>query len=119
MAPHALDTRTRFHVAPGSGLRRKPAEHDPFIFSRAATGAEIRLHKDGLLRARCRARGLAPSRLFVWVDPLSFPLNTRLEIEFPGDEGRERAACRLSAIVTRRSSRGIELRLEPNPVNNK
>ena len=119
MSPHALDTRSRAYVSPGSGLRKKAADHDPFIFCGASIGTEVRIHKDGLLRARCRARGFAPSRLFVWVDPLSFPLNTRLEIDFPADEGRATEACRLSAIVTRRSTRGIELKLEPQPVTNK
>lgn len=119
MAPHAVDSRSPSYISPGSGSRNKTADHEPLIFFRAAVGTEIRLHKDGLLRARCRARGFAPSRLFVWVDPLSFPLNTRLEVEFPADEGRNRAGCRLVAVVTRRWSWGIELRLEPSSLNGK
>jgi hypothetical protein len=74
----------------------------------------IRIHKDGLLIAKCRATGIAPSRLFVAVDPLHYPVHSRLEIEFVNSMGLTARAVRLSATVTSRSVKGVELRLDPS-----
>jgi hypothetical protein len=89
-------------TAPARGLPVKgPAE------------VEIRIHKEGLLLAKCRATGIAPSRLFVAIDPLHYPVHSRLEIEFVNSTGLAAKAARLSATVTSRSVKGIELRLDP------
>jgi len=89
-------------TAPARGLPVKgPAE------------VEIRIHKEGLLLAKCRATGIAPSRLFVAIDPLHYPVHSRLEIEFVNSTGSTAKGVRLSATVTSRSVKGIELRLDP------
>jgi hypothetical protein len=87
-----------------------PAQGLPF---KGPAEAEIRIHRDGLLLAKCRATGIAPSRLFVAIDPLNYPVNSRLEIEFVNSTGSTARAVRLSATVTSRSARGIELKLDP------
>ena len=88
-----------------SGSRRPPA-------NRAAT-AEIRIHREGLLIAKCFATGIAPSRLFIAIDPLYYPVNSRLEIEFIRCTGMTAKSERLPATVMNRSAKGIELRLDP------
>jgi len=80
-----------------------------------AAEAEVRIHRDGLLFAKGHAAGIAPSRLFIAVDPLHYPLNTRLEIEFVNSPGQSTGPVRVSATVLRRSVMGIECRLDPAP----
>jgi hypothetical protein len=77
------------------------------------TGTEIRIHRDGLLIAKCYATGIAPSRLFIAIDPLHYPVNSRLEIEFVNGSEATAKSVRLPATVMCRSARGIELRLDP------
>ena len=77
------------------------------------TGTEIRIHRDGLLIAKCFATGIAPSRLFIAIDPLHYPVNSQLEIEFVNANGETAKSVRLPATVTSRSARGFELRLDP------
>lgn len=77
------------------------------------TRTEIRIHKDGLLIAKCFATGIAPSRLFIAIDPLHYPVNSQLEIEFVNAAGETAKSVRLPATVTSRSARGFELRLDP------
>ena len=74
---------------------------------------EIRIHREGLLIAKCYATGIGPSRLFIAIDPLHYPLNSRLEIEFVNSTAATARSVRLPATVTNRSARGIELRLDP------
>ena len=73
----------------------------------------IRIHKDGLLIAKCLATGVAPSRLFVTIDPLHYPINSRLEIEFINSGSPFSAMTRLPATVISRTINGIELKLDP------
>jgi len=75
--------------------------------------AEIRIHRDGLLIARCHATGMGPSRLFVAVDPLHYPVNSRLEVEFVNGKDHTSKTARMPATVTSRSVKGIVLRLDP------
>ena len=88
-----------------SGSRRPPANH--------AAAAEVRIHRDGLLIARCFATGVAPSMLFIAIDPLHYPVNSLLEIEFVNGTGSPAKSVRLPATVISRSAKGIELRLDP------
>ena len=81
--------------------------------AKGPTKAEIRIYKDGLLIAKGHATGIAPSRLSVDIDPLHFPVNSRLDIEFVVSTDRSTMLTRLSATVTSRSVKGIELRLDP------
>ena len=83
------------------------------LSSSGRTGTEIRIHRDGLLIAKCFATGIAPSRLFIAIDPLHYPVNTRLEIEFVNGSEATARSVRLPATVMSRSARGIELRLDP------
>jgi len=92
---------------------RTTAAHTPA--ARGAAEAEVRIHRDGLLFAKGHAAGIAPSRLFIAVDPLHYPLNTRLEIEFVHSPGQSTGPVRVSATVLRRSVMGIECRLDPAP----
>lgn len=86
-------------------------------FHAASIQPAIRIHKDGLVRGTYKAHGIAPSRIFIGVDPLSYPLNSRLEIEFILENSRESGGYRLSATVTHRSLQGIELKLQPGQVD--
>lgn len=81
--------------------------------SRILVGTDIRIYQGGLLIARCRARGIAPARLFARTDPLPYPVNTQLEIEFVSDGNRVTSISRLPATVMHRSTSGIELRVSP------
>ena len=81
------------------------------------TKAEIRIHKDGLLVAKCHATGTAPSRLFVAIDPLHYPVNSRLEIEFVNSKDHTSKTARMPATVTSRSVKGVVLKLDPAPAN--
>ena len=92
---------------------RKTAAPSRKLPVKGPTEAEIRIHKDGLLIAKCHATGTAPSRLFVAIDPLHYPVNSRLEIEFVNSTDQTSKPGRLSATVTSRSIKGIELQLDP------
>lgn len=83
--------------------------------ARGPAEAEVRIHRDGLLVAKGHAVGIAPSRLFIAVDPLHYPINTRLEIEFITSTNQSTGPVRVSATVLRRSTMGIECRLDPAP----
>ena len=83
--------------------------------ARGPAEAEVRIHRDGLLVARGHAVGIAPSRLFIAVDPLHYPINTRLDIEFVDSPGQSTGHVRVSATVLSRSGMGIECRLDPAP----
>jgi hypothetical protein len=73
----------------------------------------VRIHRDGLLVARCTATGLAPGRLFVSIDPLHYPVNSHLDLEFERDAASRSTGARQGATVTARNIHGIELTLEP------
>lgn len=73
----------------------------------------IRIHKDGLMRGTYRAVAIAPSRIFIGTDPLSYPLDSRLEIEVVAEHSQGSVGYRLPATVSRRSLKGIELKLKP------
>ena len=92
---------------------RKRTTASPGLPVNGAAGTEIRIHRDGLLIAKCNATGIAPSRLFVAIDSLCYPVNSRLEIEFVNSAGPTAESVRLPATVTSRSATGIELRLDP------
>lgn len=77
-------------------------------------GTRIRIHKDNLLIAKCLATGLGPGRLFVSIDPLHYPVDSRLSLEFVKTTHKG-ARTLLNATVTARSVDGIELRLDPAP----
>jgi len=74
---------------------------------------EVRIHKDGLLIARCHASGIAPGRLFVEIDPLNYPLNSHLTLAFVNPADRSTNSAGLAGTVISRTTRGIELRLDP------
>jgi hypothetical protein len=78
------------------------------------TGTRIRIHKDNLLIAKCEATGMGPGRLFVSIDPLHYPVNSKLTLEFVNNTSKGARAL-LTATVTARSLKGIELRLDPTP----
>jgi len=101
-------------LAAGTPLNSTSAAHTPA--TKGPAGVEIRIHRDGLLVAKGHAIGIAPSRLFVAVDPLHYPVNTRLEIEFINGTGRTAESARLYATVASRSIDGIELKLDPAPL---
>ena len=92
---------------------REQATTSPGLPANGTAEKEIRIHRDGLLIAKCYATGLAPSRLFVAIDPLHYPVNSRLEIEFVNSTGATAKSVHLPATVTNRSAKGIELRLDP------
>ena len=79
--------------------------------------AEIRIHKDGLLIAKCHAIGIAPSRLLAAFDPLHYPVNSRLEIEFVNSKDHSSKTARMPATVMSRSVKGIVLKLDPAPAS--
>jgi len=83
---------------------------DPATSKPAET--RIRIYKDNLLIAKCKATGLRPGRLFVCVDPLHYPVNSKLSLEFV-NTAEKGTRTLLSATITARSVYGIELRLEP------
>jgi len=98
-------------LAEGVPLNRTQASHKQHANGQAET--EIRIYRDGLLIAKCQATGIAPSRLFIAIDPLHYPVNSQLEIEFVNATGETAKSVRLPATVTSRSARGFELRLDP------
>ena len=79
--------------------------------------AEIRIHRDGLLIAKCNAVGMGPSRLFADIDPLHYPVNSRLELEFVNNKDHSSKTARMPATVTSRSIKGIVLKLDPAPAS--
>ena len=91
---------------------RKTATPSRKLPVKGPTRAEIRIHKDGMLIAKCHATGTAPSRLYVAIDPLHYPVNSRLEIEFVNHTDQASKPGRLPATVTSRSIKGIELKLD-------
>ena len=95
------------------GVPLNQAKSSDNLSANGQTETEIRIHRDGLLIAKCFATGIAPSRLFIAIDPLYYPVNSRLEIEFVNGGGATAKSVRLPATVTSRSARGIELRLDP------
>ena len=78
---------------------------------------DIRIHRDGLLIAKCHATGIAPSRLFVAIDPLHYPVNSRLEIAFVNSKDHTSKTARMPATVISRSVKGVVLRLDPAPAS--
>ncbi len=89
-----------------------PAKTHSILFdSRFPIESDIRIYQDGLLIARCSTRSIAPARLFASIDPLPYPVHTRLEIEFISGEKRASGMPRLPVTVIRRSISGIELRI--------
>lgn len=91
---------------------RERAERPRLPGTRAAY-TTIRIHKDGLMRGTCEAIAIAPSRIFIEADPLSYPVDSRLDIEFVAENNRGSAGYRVPATVCRRSLRGVELKLHP------
>lgn len=79
----------------------------------ATTAFAVRIHKDGLMRGSYNATGIAPSRIFIRTDPLSYPLDSRLEVEFVAENNQRSIGYRLPALVNRRSLEGVELKLQP------
>jgi hypothetical protein len=101
------------------------AEASPLSSSIATPGqsangpakVQIRIHREGLLIAKCHAIGLAPSRLLVTIDPLHYPVDSRLEIEFVNNVDSHAKPVRLSATVASRSIEGIVLKVDPAPLS--
>ena len=85
----------------------------PVLSANGPARAQIRIHREGLLIAKCHAIGLAPSRLFVEIDPLHYPVDSRLEIEFVNLADAHAKPVRLSATVASRSIEGIVLKIDP------
>ena len=81
--------------------------------SKIWAGTDIQIYRDGLLIARCRTQSIASLRLFVRTDPLPYPVNTLVEIEFVSGDNRVTGISRLPATVIHRSTSGIELRIGP------
>ncbi len=112
MVRQALQTR--------SGSRRSPEQRERdagavlLLSTPPAVETDIRILKDGLIRATCTARAIGPRRVFVQVDPLFFPVNSHLEIEFLAGGERGTRRYRLPATVIYRSISGVELKLESN-----
>ena len=79
--------------------------------SQIRAGTDIQIYRDGLLIALCRTQSIAPLRLFVRTDPLPYPVNTQLEIEFVSGDNRVTGISRLPATVIHRTTSGIELRI--------
>ena len=77
--------------------------------------ADIRIHRDGLLIAKCHATGMGPSRLFADIDPLHYPVHSRLEIEFVNSTDHSAKTARMPATVISRSVKGVVLKLDPAP----
>ncbi len=98
-------------LAEGESLNR--TQSSDMLSANGQAGTEIRIYRDGLLIAKCQATGIAPSRLFIAIDPLRYPVDSRLEIEFVNGIGASTKSVRLPATVTSRSTRGIELKLGP------
>lgn len=115
--PHDQALTEQAVTALVEGAPRKSATPAPGVPVKGAADAEIRIHRDGLLIAKCHATGLAPSRLFVAVDPLHYPVNCRLEIEFVNSKDHSSKTARMPATVTSRSVRGVVLKLDPAPAS--
>ena len=92
-------------------LHEKTPTPARLVDSQFLAETDIRVYQDGLLMARCSARSIAPARLFARIDPLPYPLNTRLEIEFISGKNRATGMPRLPVTVIHRSISGIELRI--------
>lgn len=105
------DTGGGAETVTGQAQQPVPDSHTALVHS------AIRIHKDGLMRGTYKAIAIAPSRIFVDVDPLSYPIDSRLEIEFIAENSQGAAGYRLPATVSRRSLNGIELRLQPGQVS--
>jgi hypothetical protein len=102
-------------LATGTSCNSATAAHRPA--AKGPAEAEVRIYRDGLLVAKGYAAGIAPSRLFITVDPLHYPINTRLDVEFVNDPGKASGSIRVFATVLCRSVKGIEVRLDPAPGN--
>ena len=100
------------------GVHRKTATASCNLPVKGPAETDIRIHRDGLLIAKCHATGMAPSRLFVAIDPLHYPVNSRLEIEFVNSKDHSSKTARMPATVTSRSVKGIVLKLDPAPASN-
>ena len=94
-----------------AALPETPLTPARLVDSQFLAETDIRIYQDGLLMARCSARSIAPARLFASIDPLPYPVNTRLEIEFISGENRASGMPRLPVTVIQRSISGIELRI--------
>ena len=92
-------------------LPEKTPPPSRLVDSRFLAETDIRIYQDGLLMARCSARSIAPARLFASIDPLPYPVHTRLEIEFISGKNRASGMPRLPVTVIQRSISGIELRI--------
>ena len=88
---------------------------DPLGSGDSQIGAvtNIRVYRDGQLIACCKARSIAPARLFAGIDPLPNPVTTRLEIEFVSANSSATGLSRLSATVVQRSTSGVVLSISP------
>jgi len=96
-------------LAEGESLNR--TQPSDTLSANGQAGTDIRIYRNGLLIAKCQASGIAPSRLFIAIDPLHYPVDSHLEIEFVNGNGASAKSVRLPATVTSRSARGIELKL--------
>ena len=94
-----------------AALPETPLTPARLVDSQFLAETDIRIYQDGLLIARCSARSIAPARLFARIDPLPYPLHTRLEIEFISGKNRATGMPRLPVTVIHRSISGIELRI--------
>lgn len=115
-APRKQASGSHAEIMPGTLAEDDPRENataSPRLPANGAAEIEIRIHRDGLLIAKSYAAGIAPSRMFVAIDSLHYPVNSRLEIEFVNSTGSTAKSVRLPATVTSRSAKGIELRLDP------
>lgn len=69
---------------------------------------KVRLYRDSSLVALCKVHYAGFSGMFIRTDPLLFPKNTLVEVEFV-DNAEQYGATKRSAVVTERSIHGIGL----------
>ncbi len=76
-----------------------------------SVGLTVFLRHEGLRVARCRARVIGPSRIFIYANPLLYRKDQVIQIDIlPSREGG--TPCRTcSALVRRRNTAGLEVTL--------
>ncbi len=101
---------TSLHLSESSVRTRMATDSASPGGMRNMDGIDIRIYLDGLLMACCKAQSIAPARFFARINPLLFPVNTRIEIEFVSGESSN--GIRLAASVIERDSNGVKLSLD-------
>jgi len=84
------------------------------VYTNNPAEVDIRIYKDGLLIAKCQANGIGAGKLFVAIDPLHYPVNSRLALTFVNPSSHSADSACLTATVIARSLKGIELKLDPH-----